>query len=73
LYLGKFLWDGNNFAASARHTVIEDRRPQTFEAWILANLQKANGDWPQKVDSAGLNITNAMTNQNGKFKWYDTS
>ncbi|RPB20661.1 CNVH-domain-containing protein [Terfezia boudieri ATCC MYA-4762] len=64
---GKFLWNGTNFAATARDTKIEDRRPQSFEAWILATLQEADGVWPQGTDSAGLNITDALKNEDGNF------
>ncbi|KAF8429828.1 Cyanovirin-N [Terfezia claveryi] len=67
---GKFLWNGSNFAATARDTKIQDRRPDSFEAWILATLQKADGYWPSGADSAGLNITDALKNEDGEFEWY---
>ena len=73
MYLGKFLWNGTDFAATARDTKIEDRRPGSFEVWILSNLQHADGVWPTGEDAAGLLLDDAMTNENGKFVWYVNS
>lgn len=73
VYLGKFDWGGTNFAETARGTAIQDRRPGAQEAWILASLQHADGYWPSDTQDAGLNITNALTNENGSFNWYVNS
>lgn len=70
LCLGKFQWNGNNFSATARYVRVEDRRPGAFEIWILGALQLPNGEWPDDPNAAGLNLTNAMRNNNGEFDWY---
>ena len=67
VYLGKFDWGGTNFTVIARYTRLEDRHPQNEEAWILTNLQITEGYWPQDADSAGLNMTNTLTNKNIMF------
>ena len=72
VYLGKFLWGGRNYSETARNTRIEDRRPDATQAYVITELQLADGTWPGP-DNAGLDITNAMENEDGYFKWYVNS
>lgn len=71
MYLGKFLPNSSGFVANTANPTVTDRRPQEVACWLLGNVER-NGQWPQNTNNneAGLNITNALENQDGQFVWY---
>ncbi|KAF8429276.1 hypothetical protein EV426DRAFT_703069 [Tirmania nivea] len=64
---GQFLLDGKDYVDTASNTTIDDKRPDKIQAWLLSRLQNADGSWPEEENSAELDITDAMTNEDGKL------